>query len=446
VVATQLNVPAMPTLPSSQIVASHALLRRLYDAAVSAAHPDTRLPRLLPAPPANGRVLILACGKAGGSMTAAAERHYLDTCGLPAERLFGLGVARHGYEAATRVVPVVGAGHPVPDEAGLEATSRTLALAADATADDLAVVLISGGGSANWIAPAGRLSLAEKQGLTRALLRSGADIGEINTVRKHLSRIKGGRLAAALAPARIAAFAISDVPGDDPSTIASGPTVPDRTTLADARAVLAKYGVEGGGEVRRLLTDPASESPKPGDAAFDRGSFGIFARPVDALRAAEQAAADAGYEVISLGPDVTGEARDVAADHARQALALRQAGRRAILLSGGELTVTIRGEGTGGPNQEYALALAIALEGTPGIAALAGDTDGTDGGKGLPTDPAGARIDETTLARARAAGISPQQCLKDNDSTGFFAALDDLLRPGPTLTNANDLRAILIEP
>ncbi len=379
-------------------------------------------------------------------MTAAAERYYAEKYGLGPDRLQGVGVARYGYEGAAKLIPMVGAGHPVPDQSGIDGTQRVLDLAETATADDLAVVLISGGGSANWIAPAGNLSLAEKQGLTRALLKSGADIGEINTVRKHLSRIKGGRLAARLAPATIAAFAISDVPGDDPSTIASGPTVPDATTLADARAVLARYNVPLTGEIGRLLDDPASESPKSGDPAFARSSFTIISRPVDALHAAVNIADAAGYEVISLGPDVEGEAREVAAEHARMALELKAAGRKAIILSGGELTVTIRGEGRGGPNQEYALALAIALQGATGIAALAGDTDGTDGGRGLPTDPAGAIIDETTLQRAGFAGISPQDALNSNDSTGFFEAVSDLLEPGPTLTNANDLRAIVIDP
>jgi hydroxypyruvate reductase len=432
------------TAPDS-IAQRRRFLEALYDTAVRAVHPRLTLPALLPPPPA-GRVLIFACGKAAGSMTEAAERHYREHYGLGPDRLQGLGVARHGYEGNTRLIEVIGAGHPVPDQAGIAATERTLALAANATADDLAVVLISGGGSANWIAPAGQLQLAEKQALTRALLKSGADIGEINTVRKHLSRIKGGRLAALLAPARIASFAISDVPGDDPSTIASGPTVPDATTLADARAVLAKYGVPLAGEIGRLLEDPASESPKPGDAAFAASQFTIVSRPADAIIAVEREIRQAGYTLVSHGADIVGEAREVAAGHAREALALRQQGKRAVLLSGGELTVTIRGEGNGGPNQEYALALAIALHGTPGISALAGDTDGTDGGHGLPSDPAGAIIDETTLARAEAAGVSPQLCLKNNDSTAFFAQIGDLLQPGPTLTNANDLRAIVIEP
>ncbi len=446
-------------------------LGHLFDAAVAAAHPQHTLPQFLPPPPAPpGRVLLLAGGKAAGSMIASAEAFYRDRHGLDATRLAGLGVARHGYESRTQIVPVVGAGHPVPDEAGLQATRRILALADGAGPQDLAVVLISGGGSANWIAPAGAVTLAEKRALTQALLRSGAAIGEINAVRKHLSLIKGGRLAARLAPAMVVTLAISDVPGDDPSTIASGPTVADATTLADARAVLARYGIAPGAEIARLLNDPASETPKPGSMAFEGNRFEIITRPRDALLAGEAAARALGYEVISLGADLSGEAREVAALHARLALDIKASGRRAAILSGGEFTVTMRddgrgqglgqgvsqgdhqgdnqalGKGRGGPSQEYALALAIALGGASGIVAVAGDTDGTDGGRGLPTDPAGAYINATTLARARAAGISPQEFLNTNNSTGFFEALGDLLSPGPTLTNANDFRAILIDP
>jgi hydroxypyruvate reductase len=421
-----------------------ALLRALYDAAVAAVHPAQRLPAFLPPVPAEGRVVLLAGGKAGGSMMAAAERFYLEA-GLPPERLIGLGIARHGYEGPARHVPVLGAGHPMPDEAGLAATERLLALADTVQPQDTAIVLISGGGSANWIAPAAGFSLAEKQAMTRQLLRSGAPIGAINGLRKHLSRIKGGRLAARLQAHRIVTLAISDVPGDDPSTIASGPTVPDPTTLAEARAVVERYGVTLPPAAMALLHDPANETPKPGDALFARTSFHIISRPVDALEAAKAAAEAAGYAVLSLGPDVEGEAREVAAEHARLALAARNEGRRSIILSGGELTVTIRGKGRGGPSQEYALTLLQALAGTPGIAALAGDTDGTDGGGGDPDDPAGAFVDETSPARAAALGLDVAAHLANNNSTPFFAALGDLLSTGPTLTNANDLRAIVID-
>ncbi len=421
------------------------ILRNLFDAAVAAAHPAGLLARHLPEPP-EGRIVLLGAGKAAGSMIAAAEAHYLDALGLPRDRLTGLGVARQGYGCATRVAPVLEAGHPVPDQAGVDATARILELARAAGPDDLVIALLSGGGSANWIAPAGALTLAEKQALTRALLRSGAVIGEINCVRKHLSRIKGGRLAALARPARLVSLAISDVPRDEPSAIASGPTTPDPTTLADARAIVAKYGIDLPASARALLDDPAMETPKPGDPLFADARFTIIARPADSLAAAAAAARTAGYEPVSLGADVEGEAREVAGAHAGMAKKLAAEGRRAALLSGGELTVTIRGQGRGGPNQEYALALALALDGASGIAALAGDTDGTDGGGGAATDPAGAFVDATTLARAREKGLDPAAMLADNDSTGFFAALDDLLRPGPTLTNVNDLRAVLIDP
>jgi hydroxypyruvate reductase len=419
-----------------------AFLRELFDVAVTAAHPSAALPPALPPPPARGRILLLSTGKAGGSMMAAAVNHYL-AAGVAPERLFGLGTARHGYEGANPLIPVVGAGHPVPDAASVLAAERVLALAAQAGPDDLAVVLMSGGGSANWVAPVAGVDLAAKQALNRALLRSGAPIDEINCVRKHLSRIKGGRLAVSIG-APVVTLAISDVPGDDPSTIASGPTVPDPTTLADARAILARRRVDPPSAIAAALLDPANETPKPGDPAFARTTFGIIARPRDALAAAVRRAAAAGLEVIDLGPDVEGEARDVAARQARLALELRAAGRRAVILSGGELTVTIRGEGRGGPNQEFALALALALEGAEGIHALAADTDGTDGGRGEPTDPAGAIVRPDTLGRAQKMGLDPRALLAANDSTGFFAPLGDLLETGPTLTNANDLRAIVV--
>lgn len=430
---------------TNAITAARATLRKLFDAAVAAAHPAGRLAGHLPAPP-KGRIILLGAGKAAGSMIAAAEAHYLDMLGLPDERLAGLGVARQGYGRRTRVVPVIEAGHPVPDQAGVDATATILELAKSAGPDDLVLALLSGGGSANWIAPAGALTLAEKQAITRALLRSGAVIGEINCVRKHLSRIKGGRLAALAAPARLVSLAISDVPRDEPSAIASGPTVPDPTTLADARAIVTKYGIDLPPSAKVLLEDPGMETPKSGDPLFANTTFEIIARPADSIAAASQAARAAGYEPVSLGADVEGEARAVAAAHAALAKKIMAEGRRAAILSGGELTVTIRGTGRGGPNQEYALALALALDGARGISAVAGDTDGTDGGGGAATDPAGAFVDESTLARARAAGLDPAAMLADNDSTGFFEALGDLLQPGPTLTNVNDLRAILVDP
>ncbi|MEZ2408824.1 glycerate kinase [Bosea sp. RCC_152_1] len=417
----------------------------IYDAAVARAHPSGCLPQHLPPAPERGRLILLAAGKAAGSMTALAEAHYLEG-GLPPERLTGHAVARHGYTAPTRLIPMVAAGHPVPDEGSVASAGRALELAASATADDLVLVLLSGGGSANWVAPAGQLTLAEKRAVTKALLRSGAPIGEMNIVRKRLSRIKGGRLALAAAPARLLTLAISDVPGDDPAAIASGPTVPDPSTMADARAIVARYGLDLPPAARALIDDDANETPKPGHPAFANSTFRIIARPADALGAARAAAGAAGYEVIDLGADLEGEAREVAAAHADMARRLKAEGRRAAILSGGELTVTLRGSGRGGPSQEYALALAIALGGEAGIVALAGDTDGTDGGGGEATDPAGAVIDPQTLTRAAAIGLDPARSLADNDSTGFFEALGDLLQPGPTLTNVNDCRVILIEP
>jgi hydroxypyruvate reductase len=422
-----------------------AFLVDLFGAAVAAAHPDNCLAPHLPEPPAAGRLLILAAGKAAGAMTEVAERHYVDQRGVAAERVSGLAVTRHGYGRPTRFVRLVEAGHPVPDAAGLAATLETLALADGAGAADLVLVLISGGASANWIAPAAGLSLAEKQALTRELLASGASISEINTVRKHLSRIKGGRLARRAAPARLVALGISDVPGDDPAVIGSGPTVPDPTTLADARAIVARHRVAASDAVMRALGDPANETPKPGQSVFAGTSFALAARPADVFRHAEAVVRRAGYDCMLLGAQIEGEAREVAAAHAGLARELAAQGRRVVILSGGELTVTVRGSGRGGPNQEYALALALALSGTPGVAALAADTDGTDGGSGRPDDPAGAFIDADTLARARRLGLDPADFLKDNNSTEFFAKLGDLIRSGPTFTNVNDFRAIVVD-
>ncbi len=421
------------------------MLDGLFRTAIAAAHPAGCLAAHLPPPPASGRLVILAAGKAAGSMTEVAERHYLDEARLPPSRLAGLAVTRHGYGRPTRQIEIIEAGHPVPDGAGFAAAERTLQLADAAAADDLVLVLMSGGASANWIAPAHGLAFADKQAVTRALLRSGATISQMNAVRKHLSRIKGGRLALRAQPARVVTLAISDVPGDDPAVIGSGPTVPDPSTLDDARAVLARYRLDLPAAVQRALDDPGNETPKPNDPLFAATSFKLIAKPADAFRAAEAQVRAADYECVMLGDRVEGEARIVAAEHAKRALALAAEGRRAVILSGGELTVTIRGKGRGGPNQEYALAMAMALNGAPGIAALAGDTDGTDGGGGTASDPAGARIDPTTLARARALGLDPAQFLADNDSTGFFQRIGDLVATGPTCTNVNDFRAILVD-
>ena len=421
------------------------LLRAIFDAAVAAAHPDVVLAaHLRPAP--KGRVICLAAGKGAAAMAAAAERHYLDALGLDPARLTGLATTRHGHGVPTRRIRVIEAGHPVPDEAGLKAADETLRLAAEATADDLLLVLLSGGGSANWIAPVDGVSFAQKQQVNRALLRSGAPIGEMNIVRKHLSRIKGGRLArAGQRAAEIVTLAISDVPHDDPSAIASGPTVPDPSTLADARALVARYDLTVDDAVRRALENPGNESCKPGDPAFARAQFEMIAKPKASLDAAIKVAKDAGYEVIGLGADLEGEARDVAADHARLALKARSEGKRIAIVSGGELTVTVRGNGRGGPNQEYALALADLLKDTTGIAALAADTDGADGGAGSATDPAGAVIDQATFTKMKSLGLYPAAYLANNDATAFFSATGDLLLTGPTLTNVNDVRVILVD-
>lgn len=420
------------------------LLESLYAAAVEAAHPATVYPPHFPPPP-KGRVIVLAAGKGGGAAAETAERFYREKHGLGADRLTGIAVTRHGHGRPTDLIPVVEAGHPVPDAAGLEGAARTLEIAKTATADDLVLALVSGGASANWVSPAEGLDLATKQGVTRALLRSGAPIGVINTVRRHLSRLKGGRLARAAAPAQILTLAISDVPGDDPAAIGSGPTVPDPTTLADARRVLQEYGVSVPPAVEAALNDAANETPKPGDPAFARAELRIVSRPAESLEAAKRVAEEAGYEVLDLGPDVEGEARAVGAEHAAMAKQLLAEGRRAIILSGGELTVTIRGQGRGGPNQEYALALAQALGGMGGIAALAADTDGADGGGGSATDPAGAIIGPWTIAEARRQGLDLASFLADNDSTGFFEKVGGLFHTGPTLTNVNDLRAVLVD-
>src|ERR1043166_1285837 len=314
------------------------LLRAIFDAAVAAAHPDVVLaPHLRPVP--KGRVIVVAAGKGAAAMAAAAERHYLDAMELEPARLTGIATTRHGHGVPTRRIKGVEAGHPGPDEAGLQAAADTLKLAASATADDLLLVLLSGGGSANWIAPVDGISFAQKQQITRALMRSGAPIGEINTVRKHLSRIKGGRLALHAHPAKVITIAISDVPGDELSAIGSGPTVPDPTTLQDARAIIAKYDLDAPDSVKRALNDPKNETPKPGDPIFAGNEVALAARPADSMRAAEAAVRKAGYDCVLLGDRIEGEAREVAAAHAALARDLRAQGKRAVLLSGGELTV-----------------------------------------------------------------------------------------------------------
>ena len=357
--------------------------------------------------------------------------------------LSGLVVTRDRRGVPCRTIEVIEAAHPVPDARGREAAARILDAVKGLGPDDLVLCLISGGGSALLTLPAPGIALEEKQAINRALLRSGAAIGEINTVRKHLSAIKGGRLAAAAHPARVVSLLISDVPGDDPATIASGPTVPDPTTSAEALAVLEKYKIDVPPAIRRRLETGADESPKPGDARLARAEAIVIATPRQAVDAAIAAAKVEGYATVDLGDRIEGEARDVAKTHATLALGLADEPARlpAAIISGGELTVTIKGQGRGGPNAEYLLALAIALKEHAGISAIACDTDGIDGSE----DNAGALIEPDTLARARERALDPSAMLANNDSYAFFDALDDLIVTGPTRTNVNDLRAILIE-
>ena len=405
------------------------VLRRLLDAALASAQPAQCLPPHLPEPPA-GRTVVVGAGKAAATMARAVEDHW-------AGPLEGLVVTRYGHRVPTAKIEVVEAAHPVPDAGGREAAARILSLAEGLGADDLALCLISGGGSALLTLPAPGVALADKQAMTGALLRSGAAIDEINCVRKHLSAIKGGRLGAACHPARVVSLLISDVPGDDPAVIGSGPTVPDPTTFADALAVLRKYGIAEPAALVRHLERGAEETPKQGDPRLAEAETRMVATPAMALAAAAETARDAGYEPVILGDALEGEAHVLARGHAALA---RDAAPGTVLLSGGEATVTVTGAGRGGPNAEYALALALALDGAPGVFATACDTDGIDGTE----DNAGALVTPDTLARAREAGEDAAARLAANDAYGFFARLGDLVMTGPTLTNVNDFRAILV--
>jgi len=416
----------------------------LYDLAVSTAHPRTCVPPHLPRVPDRGRIIVVGAGKAAAAMAQATERHYAELgC---SDRVGGFVVTRHGYKLPTETIEVMEAGHPVPDDNSIAAAKRALSDVAKAGSDDLVLCLLSGGASALWLAPQEGVSFAAKQDLTRLLLKSGARISEMNCVRKHLSRIKGGRLASATHPARLLTLAISDVPGDDPDAIGSGPTVADPTTLEDARAIIARYGIEAPAEIVAALADPNNETLKPGAAELANADYTIVAAPKASLEAAGSALRGKGYDVEMLGDSLEGEAREVAKTHANLALAALQQGQRKAFLSGGELTVTIRGDGAGGPNQEYALALAVALEGAEGICGLAGDTDGSDGGSGLADDPGGALVGPDTLARARERGIDASKFLANNDSTRFFREIGDLITCGPTQTNVNDFRVTLVDP
>lgn len=417
---------------------AQALLRRLFQAAVDAARPDETLTRHLPSPPA-GRTVVLGAGKAAAAMARAVERVWPG----PIE---GTVVVPYGYAVACERIEVVKAAHPVPDEAGQQAARRMLAIAGSLGAADLALCLISGGGSALLSLPRAGLALADKQRINRDLLASGAPIGAINTVRRHLSAIKGGRLAAACHPARVVTLLVSDVPGDAPCDIASGPTVGDSTTADDALAVLDRYGIDLPAAVRRALEEGGEETVKPDDPRLAGATASIVATPQRSLEAAAAAARAAGWQVHILSDAIEGEARDVATALAAVARQVASRGQPfaapCILLSGGETTVSVRGSGRGGRNVEFLLAAAIALRGLPGVHALAADTDGVDGAEPV----AGAVIGPDTLTRAEALGLDPRAMLAANDAHRFFAALEDQVVTGPTLTNVNDFRAILIAP
>ena len=417
-----------------------ALLRRLFDAALAAADPALAVPRFLPRPP-KGRTLVVGAGKAAAAMAKAVEDNWPDSQSVPLE---GLVVTRYGHAVPCRRIEVVEAAHPVPDQAGLDAARRILEKVQGLGPDDLVLCLISGGGSALLSLPAPGITLEEKQAVNRALLRSGAAIDEMNCLRKHLSAIKGGRLAAAAAPARVVSLLISDVPGDDPAVIASGPTVPDPTTFADALAILEKYRIDAPASVTAYLKAGSEETPKPGDPRLAGTETYLIARPQDSLEAAAAVAREEGVTPVILGDAIEGEAREVAqvmAGIARQVARFGQpAAAPCVLLSGGETTVTLRGNGRGGRNVEFLLALTVALEGAAGIYGLACDTDGIDGSE----DNAGAVTGPGCLGRAAAAGVDAKAMLANNDGYGFFSALNDLVMTGPTLTNVNDFRAILV--
>jgi len=412
-------------------------LKGLFDAAVTRSLPSVCVPAFLPDKP-KGRIVVVGAGKASAAMAKAVE----DAWG----EVEGLVVTRYGHAVACRTIEIVEASHPVPDAAGMDAAQRILDSVKGLGPDDLVLALISGGGSALLALPAPGITLADKQQVNKALLVSGATISEMNCVRKHLSAIKGGRLAAAAAPASVITLTISDVPGDDPSVIASGPTVADPTTYADALEIVTKYKIDVPPAVLSRLKAGADETPKPGDPCFAKAELRMIVTPQAALEAAAVQASKDGFKPMILGSAIEGEARDVALVHAGIAKQVLEFGQPAsaplVLLSGGETTVTVRGKGRGGRNAEFLLALAIALEGAAKVHAIAGDTDGIDGSE----NNAGALIDPDTLRRAASAGLNAKAYLNNNDGYGFFEKLGDLVVTGPTMTNVNDFRAILIEP
>lgn len=412
------------------------ILRRLFDAAIAAADPDSCVPPHLP-PDDGGRLIVIGAGKASAAMARAVEQHWSGP-------LEGTVVTRYGHGVPCERIKIIEAAHPVPDAAGEAAALSIFEQISRLTVEDRVLALISGGGSALLAAPAPGVTLAEKRALTSALLRSGASIGEINCVRKHLSAIKGGRLAAAAWPASVLTLAISDVPGDDPAVIASGPTVGDPTSCADALKVLDFYAIAIPSELRQRLESGELETPKPGDPRLANSEFRLVASPRQMLEAAAAEAQRLGITPLILGDAIEGEAREVGKVLAGVARSCGQHGFPAktpcVLLSGGETTVTMRSNGRGGRNTELLLSLALALDGAPGIHALAADTDGIDGSE----DNAGAFIDPSTLARAKTAGLDLRARLANNDAWTCFSLLGDLLVTGPTRTNVNDFRAILI--
>ncbi len=413
-----------------------ALLAELFNAALRAADPLETIGAHLPPPP-KGRTVVIGAGKAAARMAQGVERRWHGP-------LSGVVVTRYGHGAPTRLVEVIEAGHPVPDDASAAAAQRMLAAVQGLGPDDMVLCLMSGGGSALMALPAGAITLQQKRDINQALLRSGAPISEVNTVRKHLSAIKGGRLALACGAARVVTLVLSDVPGDDPAVVASGPTLPDASTAQDALRILRHYGIAIPPEVSAVLHDPALETPKPGDPRLQRNCVAVIASARQALQAAADAARAEGLRPLVLGDRLEGEARTVALAHAALVQGVIAHGSPlrppCVILSGGETSVTVRGNGRGGRNAEYLLALAVALQGTPGVHAMACDTDGIDGTE----DNAGAVLAPDTLQRAAALGLDARALLDNNDGYGFFAALGDLVVTGPTRTNVNDFRAILL--